>query len=158
MLQPNKMSTSSVKFYRTQTGPHSDIYRRLLRARRFIDQHYSKPLGLDRISAEACLSPYHFLRLFKQAFNRTPHRYLTKARIRKAKELLAAGALTVTDVCFEVGFESLGSFSALFRKHVGRAPIDYRAAMVGCQRVPEKQIPGCFITMWGVPPSSRPQV
>jgi AraC-like DNA-binding protein len=151
------MVTSSEKM-RPQTGPHYDIYRRLLRARRFIDQHYSMPLDLDRISAEACLSRYHFLRLFKQAFNRTPHRYLTERRIQRAKELLAAGNLTVTDICFEVGFESLGSFSSLFHKYVGRTPIDYRSRMNDCKRVPEKQVPGCFIAMWGMSQSGRPQL
>jgi AraC-like DNA-binding protein len=151
------MATNSEKT-RPQTGPHYDIYRRLLRARRFIDQHYSMPLDLDRISAEACLSRFHFLRLFKQAFNRTPHRYLTERRIQKAKKLLAAGELSVTNVCFEVGFESLGSFSSLFHKQVGQTPIDYRSTMSDCKRVPEKQIPGCFISMWGIGDSGRAQL
>jgi AraC-like DNA-binding protein len=97
---------------------HADTYRRLMRAREFIDECYDQPLDLEQISGEACLSRYHFLRLFRRAFNKTPHQYLTQRRIEKAKELLASSGLTVTDVCFEVGFESLGSFSSLFHKHV----------------------------------------
>jgi len=135
---------------------HYDIYRRLCRARAFIDAHYDMPLDLDLISREACLSRFHFLRLFRQAFNRTPHQYLTERRIRRAKELLQADELTVTEVCFEVGFESLGSFSALFHKHVGRPPISYRAKMHEIKMVPRKRVPGCFLAMWGLDGATRP--
>src|SRR5262249_52264278 len=101
------------------TSLHADTYQRLMRAREFIDECYHQPLDLEQISGEACLSRYHFLRLFRRAFNKTPHQYLTQRRIEKAKELLSSSGLTVTDVCFEVGFESLGSFSSLFHKPVG---------------------------------------
>jgi AraC-like DNA-binding protein len=127
-----------------------DTYKRLRRARAFIDDCYDQPLDLDHISREACLSRYHFLRLFRQAFERTPHQYLTERRIQKAKELLTSTRLSVTDVCFEVGFESLGSFSTLFHKHVGRPPVTYRARMFDFKRFPQKQIPGCFLFMYGV--------
>src|SRR6266850_2247529 len=86
-----------------------ETYQRLVRARKFIDQCYYLPLDLHQISSEACLSRFHFLRLFRRAFNKTPHQYLTQRRIEKAKELLSSSGLTVTDVCFEVGFESLGT-------------------------------------------------
>ncbi|HKV39749.1 MAG TPA: AraC family transcriptional regulator [Blastocatellia bacterium] len=142
---------------RVRRGPHQDIYARLCRARAFIDSHYHMPLDLDQISREACLSRYHFLRLFRQAFNRTPHQYLTERRIRKEKELLAGDTFTVTQVCFEVGFESLGSFSALFHKHVGRPPIGYRAKMNDLKRFPLKQVPGCFVVMWGIESAAHPQ-
>ena len=62
-----------------------DIYRRLCRARAFIDDCYDSPLTLDQIPREACISPYHFHRLFTQAFNITPHKYLTERPIHKAK-------------------------------------------------------------------------
>jgi AraC-like DNA-binding protein len=133
-----------------------DTYRRLRRARTFIDDCYDQPLDLDQISREACLSRYHFLRLFRETFERTPHQYLIERRIQKAKELLTCTRLSVTDVCFEVGFESLGSFSTLFHKHVGRPPITYRARMFDFKRFPQKQIPGCFLFMYGVD-ISRPQ-
>ena len=109
-------------------GPLPDLetLERLGRARAFIDHCYDHPLNLDQISEKACFSRYHFLRLFRQAFKKTPHQYLIERRIEKAKELLTADDLRVTDVCFEVGFQSLGSFSSLFHKWVGHAPATYR--------------------------------
>jgi AraC-like DNA-binding protein len=100
-----------------------ETLQRLGRARDFIDHCYDHPLSLDQISEKACFSRYHFLRLFRQAFHKTPHQYLIERRIEKAKELLGDHELRVTDVCFEVGFQSLGSFSSLFHKYVGHAPI-----------------------------------
>jgi AraC-like DNA-binding protein len=132
-----------------------DLYRRLWRARRLIDSSFDSPLNLDAISSEACFSRYHFIRLFKRAFNKTPHQYLTEKRIERAKELLASSRLSVTDVCFEVGFQSLGSFSALFHKHVGSSPIIYRTNLSAPSRtLPEPlRIPFCFQVMYGVRPS-----
>lgn len=119
-----------------------ETLQRLGRARDFIDHCYDHPLSLDQISEKACFSRYHFLRLFRQAFNKTPHQYLIERRIEKAKELLGDDELRVTDVCFEVGFQSLGSFSTLFHKTVGQAPVTYR------ERVQAKrQVPGCFLLM-----------
>ena len=129
----------------------SDLHERLCRARKFIDDSYHLPLNLAEISKEACLSPYHFLRLFRDAFDTTPHQYLIHRRIEKAKELLRVRTLSVTDVCFEVGFESLGSFSSLFRKCVGDAPINYRRR----ERESLKRVPGCFIQMYGLKPSDQ---
>jgi AraC-like DNA-binding protein len=125
----------------------ADTYQRLVRARRFIDDCYHLPLNLDQISSEACLSRYHFLRLFRKAFNTTPHQYLTERRIEKAKELLSSSGLTVTDVCFEVGFESLGSFSSLFHKRVGHPPISYRAIIFQRRLERQRKVPACFLMM-----------
>jgi AraC-like DNA-binding protein len=86
------------------------------------------------------------LRLFRRAFKKTPHQYLTQRRIEKAKELLSSSGLTVTDVCFEVGFESLGSFSSLFHKHVGHPPITFRA-IVFERHERQRQVPACFLMM-----------
>src|SRR2546430_10994598 len=111
-----------------QTKSHGrEVHERLCRARNFIDECYDLPLDLDEISKQACLSRYHFLRLFREAFATTPHQYLMRRRIEKAKELLRSRRLSVTEVCFEVGFLSLGSFRTLFRKRVGDTPINYRA-------------------------------
>ena len=117
-----------------------ETLRRLGRAREFIDHCYDHPLSLDQISEKACFSRYHFLRLFRQAFNQTPHQYLIHRRIEKAKELLSEDDLRVTDVCFEVGFQSLGSFSSLFHRCVGHAPVTYRERAQA-----KRQIPGCFL-------------
>ncbi|HKN81836.1 MAG TPA: AraC family transcriptional regulator [Pyrinomonadaceae bacterium] len=128
-------------------GSLSDVERleRLGRAREFIDHCYDHPLNLDTISEKACFSRYHFLRLFRQAFNKTPHQYLIERRIEKAKELLSDDELRVTDVCFEVGFQSLGSFSSLFHKYVGHAPVSYRQ-----REQAKRQVPGCFLVMYNV--------
>ncbi len=126
----------------------AEVYQRLCRARAFIDHCYDHPLSLDQMSRQACFSRYHFLRLFRQAFNKTPHQYLIERRIEKAKELLL-NDLRVTDVCFEVGFQSLGSFSSLFHKYVGHAPINYRQR-VRQRELAKKQVPGCFLVMYGL--------
>jgi AraC-like DNA-binding protein len=127
----------------------SEVQERLNRARRFIDLCYDLPLNLDEISSHACFSRYHFLRLFRQAFNKTPHQYLVERRIEKAKELLSENDLRVTDVCFEVGFQSLGSFSSLFHKSVGQPPITYRE-MTRETQAAKRKIPGCFLVMYGL--------
>jgi AraC-like DNA-binding protein len=124
-----------------------EILERLNRARRFIDLCYDLPLDLEEISSHACFSRYHFLRLFRQAFNKTPHQYLIERRIERAKELLSANDLRVTDVCFEVGFQSLGSFSSLFHKSVGHAPIAFREKSRQTQAA-KRQVPGCFLVMY----------
>ena len=133
----------------TQRPANDDLRERLWRARKFIDECYDQPIGLTEISQQACLSPYHFLRSFREAFDTTPRQYLIQRRIEKAKELLSRRSLTVTEVCFAVGFQSPGSFSSLFHRCVGDAPIDYRRR----QRQSLKQIHGCVIAMYGLKPS-----
>ena len=98
----------------------------LRRARELIDSQYAQPLDLDELAKTANFSRYHFLRAFRRAFHATPHEYRTRKRIERAKELLAQSELTITEICFEVGFESLGSFSSLFRRRFGCSPGRYR--------------------------------
>src|SRR6476469_1843835 len=124
-----------------------EVLERLNRARKFIDLCYDLPLDLNEISSHACFSRYHFLRLFRQAFNKTPHQYLIERRIEKAKQLLRANELRVTDVCFEVGFQSLGSFSSLFHRYVGHAPIIYRERARERENA-RRKVPGCFLVMY----------
>ena len=133
----------------TDTGVLQDLetLQRLGRAREFIDHCYDHPLNLDQISEKACFSRYHFLRLFRQAFNKTPHQYLIERRIEKAKELLKGDELRVTDVCFEVGFQSLGSFSTLFQKRVGHAPVTFREKAKATE-LAKRKVPGCFLVMY----------
>ena len=130
-----------------------EVLERLNRARKFIDLCYDLPLDLDEISSHACFSRYHFLRLFRQAFNQTPHQYLIDRRIERAKELLSANDLRVTDVCFEVGFQSLGSFSSLFHKSVGHPPIAFRVKSRETQAA-KRQVPGCFLVMYKLEPTA----
>src|SRR5437773_10540035 len=112
---------------RDQTKSYgSEVHERLCRARTYIDECYDLPLDLNEISKQACLFRYHFLRLFRQAFATTPHQYLIYWWILRAKELLRLRRISVTDVCFVVGFQSLGSFSSLFRRFVSGARVYYR--------------------------------
>jgi AraC-like DNA-binding protein len=130
-----------------------DVYERLCRAREFIDLCYDLPLNLDQISSQACFSRFHFLRLFREAFAKTPHQYLVERRIEKAKELLTSDQLRVTDICFEVGFQSLGSFSSLFRKSVGQPPVLFREK-ARASATARRQIPGCFLVMYKLEPTA----
>ncbi len=116
-------------------------------ARDFIDRHFADPLSVDEMAARAHLSRYHFIRAFHREFFETPHQYLTRKRIEKAKALLANSERTVTHICFAVGFNSVGSFSTLFRKTVGWSPSAYRARTWAQLREPLKFIPGCHLVM-----------
>jgi AraC-like DNA-binding protein len=131
------------------TQKHPDIYKRIIRAKEFIDDCCCEAIDIDRIAKEAYFSPYHFIRVFKQIYKKTPHQYLTTRRIDKAKELLSHPEANVTDVCFEIGFESLGSFSTLFNRYVGQSPAKYRLDRARkiylSVNFPEKLIPSCFI-------------
>lgn len=128
-----------------------DFYQRMYRSKEFIDDCYSAPIDLNAIAKEAFFSPYHFLRLFKKVYNKTPHQYLTQRRLDKAKELLKKTDTSITEVCFDVGFESLGSFSSLFTKHVGMPPVEFKKQherkVFLWVSFPEKFIPGCWISV-----------
>ncbi|HSR24660.1 MAG TPA: AraC family transcriptional regulator [Candidatus Eisenbacteria bacterium] len=121
----------------------------LRRARDLIDRCYSAPLDLDAMAREAAYSKYHFARAFAAAYGETPRAYLTRRRVERAKNLLRTANLDVTEICFMVGFESLGSFSSLFKRLVGANPSEYRAAAVRAGGPP--QIPGCVVMMWTRP-------
>ena len=125
---------------------------RVERARLMIDRCYDRPLDLDQLSREAGFSRFHFIRLFRSAYAQTPHQYLTRRRMEKAKELLSSSTLSITEVCLAVGFQSVGSFSTLFRRTVGRAPTDYRARALARRRTPQRFIPACYLVMSGIEP------
>ena len=112
---------------------------------------YARPVKLPEVSAEANLSPYHFLRVYKEAFQETPHEFLTRLRIERAKALLAGGDHNVTQACFEVGFSSPGSFSALFSHRVGLTPSEYRRHARPGIAVPREIrpvfVPACYYAM-----------
>jgi AraC-like DNA-binding protein len=131
----------------------NDIYQRIATAKIFIDENYYESIGLEEISQQAFLSRFHFHRLFTRIYRSTPHRYLTQKRIEKAKQLLAENR-AINDVCSEVGFESIGSFSALFKKEIGFAPTYYRnIAWLKKQeqkKQPKKFIPHCFIESYSL--------
>lgn len=99
-----------------------EVYRRLLRGRDFILSSLHEPIRLKDIAAEACLSPFHFHRTFTGAFGETPHRYLARHRLQRAAHLLRRTDLSVLEICLATGFESVASFSDLFRRHYGVPP------------------------------------
>jgi AraC-like DNA-binding protein len=100
---------------------------RLRRARDQMDREYARPLDVAALARTACMSSGHFSRSFRAAFGETPYSYLMTRRIERAKALLRRGDLSVTEVCFEVGCTSLGSFSSRFTELVGVSPSAYRA-------------------------------
>lgn len=117
--------------------------RSLEQVREHIDRHYATPLTVETLAALAGLSTFHFIRAFRATFGTTPHQYLRRRRLERAKQLLATTAYPVTEVCDKVGFHSLGSFTTLFRKQTGETPAEYRAA-----RRKNVYIPTCFIRMY----------
>jgi AraC-like DNA-binding protein len=135
-----------------------ELYGRIVAAKVFIDENYQEPIDLDRIAQKAFLSRYYFHRLFSQVYKRTPHEYLTYKRIERAKDLLSQNK-QVTDVCNEVGFESLTSFSVLFKREIGFAPTYYRnMAWLKKQQAkeqPKRFIPHCFIESYSLDKSKN---
>ena len=118
----------------------------LRRARDHVDRHFAEPLDLDQLASVAALSKFHFHRLFTATYGRTPAEHLAGRRIERAQDLLRATNLTVTEVCFAVGYSSLGSFSSRFRQIVGETPSAYQKRY-GCDA---PRIPGCYLFMCGV--------
>ncbi len=109
----------------------TECYERLHSAREYMRASMGRPLMLPEIAGIACMAPHHFLRTFKQAFRQTPHQYLTDLRLYRARALLRRTDTPVTEICMEVGFESLGSFSWLFRKRFGVSPSGFRGSSNG---------------------------
>jgi AraC-like DNA-binding protein len=132
--------------------PKIYLYRRLVQAKLFIDAHYADNIDLDNIADEAYFSKFHFIRQFKNIYRKTPHQYLIFVRIEKALELLKT-EIPVSEVCYAIGFESLSSFSRLFKRIVGIAPSTYlvQQQLIKTQIVesPLTFIPGCFAEKYG---------
>jgi AraC-like DNA-binding protein len=128
------------------------LYRRIVQAKIFMDEHFADSIDVNKIADEASFSKFHFLRLFKKIYNKTPHQYLIAVRIEKALQLLN-NENAVSDVCYSVGFESLSSFSTLFKRIVGVAPSAYVANRQCLRRqmlkTPLKFVPGCYAYQHG---------
>jgi len=105
-----------------------DLNRRLLRARDAMDRAYAEPLDVRSVAAVAHVSEAHFIRTFRAVFGETPHHYLQRRRVERSMFLLRETDRAVTDICLDVGFNSLGTFSRTFRAIVGETPSEYRAA------------------------------
>src|SRR6476659_9120788 len=127
--------------------------RRLLRARDALDRTYGEPLDVPTLARPACTSEAHFIRTFRAVFGETPHRYLQRRRVERAMFLLRTTERSVTDICFETGFGSLGTFSRTFSAIVGESPSEYRRRGI----VPA--VPSCFAMAWTRPSShTHPEV
>ena len=127
--------------------PKVYLYRRIVQAKLFIDCNYADNIDLDNIADEAYFSKFHFIRLFKKIYGKTPHQYLIVVRIEKAMQLLRTNQ-PVSDVCYAVGFESLSSFSGLFKRVVGVTPSAFltqqQQIKIQILKTPLKFVPGCF--------------
>ena len=110
----------------SRASTRAELYRRLHRARDYVESCFAQPLSVAAIARIACLSPYHFQRMFRQAFGHTPMQFLQARRLKAARRLLATTDRPITSICFDVGFDSLGSFSWLFRREFGLPPRNFR--------------------------------
>lgn len=133
--------------------PPDDVFDRLVELRSWLRAHPGDAPAQATLARRAGLSRFHFVRRWRDAFGVTPHQDLTALRIERAKLLLAADAASVTEVCLEVGFSSLGSFSALFAERTGRAPTAWRRRWWQVAREPHGRaalmVPWCFAFQHG---------
>ncbi|MGA9638794.1 helix-turn-helix domain-containing protein [Flavobacterium sp.] len=132
--------------------PKIYLYQRIIRAKIFIDSNYGEKIDLENISDEASFSKFHFIRLFKQIYGKSPHQYLIITRIEKAKVLLQNG-MNVSEVCYSVGFDSVSTFSGLFTKLVCKTPSNYsnhyKERKTKIKTTPAAFIPSCYSYMHG---------
>ncbi|MET8231061.1 AraC family transcriptional regulator [Micromonospora sp. NPDC005298] len=119
--------------------------RAMLRARDAMDRAYAEALDIPALARIAHVSQAHFIRTFRATFGETPHRYLQRRRVERAMSLLVETEQDVTDICFAVGFSSLGTFSRTFRQIVGESPTGFR------RRATPTNAPSCFTKAWTRP-------
>ena len=129
------------------TRAAEETNRRMLRARDAMDRAYAEPLDVPRLAGVAHISEAHFIRTFRSTFGETPHRYLQRRRVERAMFLLRETERSVTEICLDVGFASLGTFSRTFHDIAGETPVAYRA------RGGVMAVPTCFTMSWTRPSS-----
>ena len=117
----------------------------MLRARDAMDRTYAEPLDIPKLAGIACVSKAHFIRTFRATFGETPHRYLQRRRVERAMFLLRETDRSLTDICLDVGFTSLGTFSRTFHDVVGESPSVYRRGRSA------STAPTCFVMAWTRP-------
>lgn len=136
----------------TEDYPKIYLYKRIVLAKLFIDAHFGQSIDLGNIADCAYFSKFHFIRLFKTIYGKTPHQYLTMVRIENAKLLLQKGE-PVSETCFAVGFDSVSSFSGLFRRYTDLSPVEYqqqyKKRQEQIQNIPLQFIPNCFAEQKG---------
>jgi AraC-like DNA-binding protein len=121
----------------------------MLRARDAMDRSFAQPLDVPTLARGAHASPAHFARQFRTTFGETPHRYLQRRRVERAMELLRETQRPVTEICFDVGFNSLGTFSRTFHAIVGEPPSSYRARFAADYA--SLRVPACWAMAWTRP-------
>lgn len=129
-------------------SPNETRNRLMLRARDAMDRAYQCQLDVPTLAASVGMSAAHFIRTFKEVYAETPHRYLQRRRVERAMHLLRETGTSVTDVCFDVGFNSLGTFSRTFKAVAGMTPSDFRQRWQ-----PAASVPSCFASAWARPSS-----
>ncbi len=133
-------------------NPKMYRYKRVVEAKLYIDSNYPENIDLNQISNQANFSKYHFLRLFKRTFGKSPHQYLIETRLLAAKKLLRENN-SVKDTCFQVGFESVPSFITLFKKRENITPNEYLKKNKRVEKEKEERpltfIPNCFVQNFG---------
>jgi AraC-like DNA-binding protein len=130
--------------------PSEQTNRRMLRARDEMDRRFAEPLDVPGLAAIAHLSASRVARVFKDTFGETPHRYLQRRRVERAMTLLRQTERPVTQVAWDVGFASLGTFSRTFSSIVGCSPTEFRL------RHGPVAVPTCFIAQWTRPRDGAP--
>ncbi len=128
---------------RIQTIDH-ETFLRLAHAREFLAENYAANVPLKRAAEEAFFSPYHFQRLYTRAFQQSPHEFVTRMRMEAAKKMLRTEQISVSEICLEVGYESLGTFSSRFAQMHGCSPSEFRRIYSSLGLWALKSIPGCF--------------
>jgi AraC-like DNA-binding protein len=123
-----------------------DRNRRMLRARDTMDRGFAWPLDVPTLARAVHVSPAHFSRQFRATFGETPHHYLQRRRVERAMELLRETDSPVSEVCLDVGFNSLGTFTRTFREIVGEPPSAYRARFAGGGTA--MRVPTCWAMAW----------
>lgn len=123
------------------------MYERVVKAKLYIDSNYAEKIDIEKVAGAACFSKYHFIRLFENAYGLSPHQYLISVRLKHAKKLLLTQP--VKSVCFQIGFDSIPSFSLLFKKNMGITPKEYKEiAKKRREKIKEQPkvfIPQCFL-------------
>jgi AraC-like DNA-binding protein len=143
-----KSNNELLKSKTTESYPKIYLYKRIVQAKLFIDNHYAEKIDLDNISDEAYFSKFHFIRLFKKIYGKSPHQYLKYVRVEKAKDLLKTET-SIADVCYSVGFESISSFTGLFKRYARKTPSKYQQQELQRKEEmlasPLKFVPNCFV-------------
>ncbi|HEY0680448.1 MAG TPA: AraC family transcriptional regulator [Chitinophagaceae bacterium] len=103
-----------------------ELFRRLVLSREWIEANYFLPVTLSQMASVAMLNSQHFLRMFSQCYDITPHKFLVQVRLEQSKKRLAETGESIIDICTGVGFESVSTFTGLFKKRFGISPGEFR--------------------------------